>query len=102
MKLYRPLCLWVVSAALAVSCATVQPAGATAFRVECNVADAFVLVDDVLVGRVSEWSQRGRHIRPGSHRIEIRHPNYHAHYQEITATDGAELVIKTELRPLLD
>ena len=41
-------------------------------RVESNVPDATVWVDDVLVGNVSDWAREGKHIRAGFHRIEIR------------------------------
>jgi hypothetical protein len=86
---------------LLVACATVgRPAGT--FQVECNVPDASVIIDDVMVGRASEWAPPGRQIRPGFHRIEVRHPGYFSHYAEIDLRDGAGTVLKVDLRPLLD
>ena len=58
-------------------------ANAIAFRVECNVPDATVWVDDVLVGKVTDWKSDGKHIRAGFHRIEVRHPNYYSFFQEV-------------------
>jgi PEGA domain len=86
-------------------CAHAPLGGAVAFRVEANVPDATVLIDDVMVGKVSDWAQDGkqsRHIRPGFHRVELRHPGYYSVFQEIEKADGTQAVIKAELRPLLE
>jgi hypothetical protein len=98
VKLLRTV---IVLACLAAACATFGRSAGT-FQVECNVPDAMVIIDDVLVGRVSEWSRPGRQIRPGFHRIEIRHPSYFSHYAEIELSDGGGQVVKAELHPLLD
>jgi hypothetical protein len=84
------------------SCATLAGGPSGTFAVKCNVADAAVLVDDVLVGRVAEWAPPGRPIRPGFHRIEIRHPAYFSHYTEIEVVDGRPSLVAAELHPLLD
>jgi len=55
--------LFALSAA---SCAHTLDANAIAFRVECNVPDATVWVDDVLVGKVGDWKGDGKHIRAGT------------------------------------
>jgi len=83
------------------ACATSGVYGAASFRVESNAPDATVLVDDVNVGRVSEWAVAGRFIRPGFHRVEIRHPDYYAHFAEVNLREGGDVVIKAHLRPLL-
>ena len=98
MKLLRSLLL---ALALVSGCATFARNVGT-FQVQCNVPDAMVIIDDVLVGRVSEWSVPGRQIRPGFHRIEIRHPSYFSHFAEIELSDGGGQVVKAELHPLLD
>lgn len=82
-------------------CATFGRPGGR-FEVQCNVPDAVVIIDDVLVGRVSEWAPPGKQIRPGFHRIEIRHPSYFSHYAEIELSDGGGTVVKADLHPLLD
>jgi hypothetical protein len=98
VKLLRAL---IAFACLATACATFGRNAGT-FQVDCNVPDAVVIIDDVLVGRCSEWGAPGRQIRPGFHRIEIRHPSYFSHYAEIELSDGGGQVVKAELHPLLD
>jgi hypothetical protein len=93
--------LRVLAIVLVCGCATFsRPAGR--FEVHCNVPEAVLIIDDVLVGRVSEWAPPGRQIRPGFHRIEIRHPSYFSHYAEIDLRDGGGTALKAELHPLLD
>lgn len=87
---------------LAASCAHGIGADAIAFRVECNVPDATLLVDDVLVGRVSDWKNDGRHIRAGFHRIEVRHPNYYSFFQEVELPGGSRVVVDAKLRELIE
>jgi hypothetical protein len=90
-----------VVASLLAACATFSgPTGR--FSVRCNVPEASVLVDDVLLGPASEWAPPGRPIRPGFHRVEIRHPGYFSHFAEIEMTDGGRAVVAANLHPLLD
>jgi hypothetical protein len=84
------------------SCAHTMQGGQVAFRVESNVGDATVWIDDVLVGKASDWANDGRHIRPGFHRVEIRSPGYYSVYQEIEQPDGGRIAVKANLHPLLE
>jgi len=86
-----------LSAALA-SCA----AGGSTLRVQCNVPEASVLVDDVLVGRASEWAKTEQRIRAGFRRVEIRHPGYYPVYAELDLREGGDAVVKAEMRPVLE
>jgi hypothetical protein len=83
------------------ACATLRRPTAS-FAVRCNVPEAAVLVDDVLVGRASEWAPPGRPIRPGFHRVELRHPGYFSHYSEVDLPTGGQATVSAELHPLLD
>ena len=83
-------------------CASLKSEGAAAFRVECNVPEAAVLLDGVPMGRVSQWAKQDRSIRPGFYRVEIRHPSYYSHFEEITVADGGAALVKAELHPLLE
>jgi hypothetical protein len=96
--------LAALAAALSVGagCATAIPYGAISMRVDSNVPDATVWVDDVLVGRVADWAKDGRHIRSGFHRIEIRHGGYYSYFQELELGEGAHAVVKAQLRPLVE
>lgn len=103
LRIARKLALpFLLLAATAVACAHASSYGAAAFRVDSNVKDATVWVDDVLIGTVSDWAKEGRHIRPGFHRIEVRHPGYYSFFQEIELTEGSGTVIRAELRPTID
>jgi hypothetical protein len=83
------------------ACATFGRSAGT-LQVQCNVPDAMLIIDDVVVGRAGEWAPPGKQIRPGFHRVELRHPSYFSHFAEIQLSDGAGQVIKAELHPLLD
>jgi protein-S-isoprenylcysteine O-methyltransferase Ste14 len=50
----------------------------------------------------SEWAKPDRFIRPGFYRVEIRHPSYYSHFEEITVADGGSALVKAELHPLLE
>jgi hypothetical protein len=79
--------------------------GGVALRVDANVPEATVLVDDVLVGRAAEWTAAAaqtRHVRAGFHRVEVRAPGYYSVYREIDERDGGSVVVKADLKPLLD
>jgi hypothetical protein len=83
-------------------CASLKAEGAATFRVECNVPEAAVLLDDVAMGRASQWTKPDRFIHPGFYRVEIRHPSYYSHFEEITVADGGSVLVKAELHPLLE
>ena len=88
--------------ALAPACATTMPRDAVSFRVDANVPDATVWVDDVLVGSARDWAKDGKHIRAGFHRIEIRHPGYYSFFQEVELPEGSQAVVKADLRQLIE
>ena len=76
--------------------------GAAGVRVECNVPDASVWIDDLLAGNAREWKSEGHQIRAGFHRIEIRHPGYFSFFQEVELPPGSRTVVNARLRELLD
>jgi hypothetical protein len=96
------LALLAALAAVDAGCATAIPYGAISMRVDSNVPDATVWVDDVLVGRVTDWAKDGRHIRSGFHRIEIRHSGYYSYFQEVELPEGAHTIVKAQLHPLVE
>lgn len=97
----KPTVLVLFVVFLFVGCASLRSEGSVVFRVECNVPDAVVLLDDVPMGRVSQWVKPDCFIRPGFYRVEIRHPSYYSHFDEITVADGGSATVKAELHPLL-
>jgi PEGA domain len=70
--------------------------------VRCNVPEAAVLIDDVLVGRAADLAPPGRSVRPGFHRIEIREEGYFSHYAEITLPEGGHSLVTAELHAVLE
>ncbi|HVR02378.1 MAG TPA: PEGA domain-containing protein [Polyangia bacterium] len=84
------------------SCAHLSGPAGVALRVESNVPDATIWVDDVLVGTVAAWAREGRHIHAGFHRVEIRAPGYYSVFQEIERPDGGQATLAVTLRPLLE
>ena len=87
---------------LSFGCATMKAEGSATLRVECNVPDAAVLLDDVLLGRASELAKNDKFIRPGFYRIEIRQPGYFSYLTEINVAEGGVAAVKAELHPLLE
>ena len=83
-------------------CAHTLSSGAVGVRVECNVPDATVWIDDLLAGSAKEWTSEGHQIRAGFHRIEIRHPGYFSFFQEVDLPPGSRTVVNAKLRELLD
>jgi hypothetical protein len=83
-------------------CATMRPGGdSVPFRVETNVADATVWVDDRLVGSALSLAASGTRVRVGFHRVEIRHPTHYSFFKEIDPKNGDDVVIRADLHELL-
>ena len=91
-----------LAALLLASCGHGLSANAIGFRVESNVPDAVVWIDDGQIGTTREWSAPGRQIRAGFHRVEIRAAGYYSVYQEIEQPDGGRAVIKANLHPTIE
>ena len=95
-----------VAAALvvfALGCATMgrqQPVAH--LRVECNVPDAMVLLDDGLIGKAADLATKDKTIHPGFYRVELRHPGFYSYFTEVTVEGGGSATVKAELHPLLD
>ena len=85
-----------------VSCAHTLSANAIAFSVDCNVPDATVGIDDVLVGKAADFKKDGRQIKAGFHRVEVRHPNYYSFFQEVELPGGSKVVVNARLRELVE
>ena len=83
-------------------CAHTLDMGAVGVRVECNVPDATVWIDDLLAGSTKEWKSEGHQMRAGFHRIEIRHPGYYSFFQEVDLPAGSRTVVNAKLRELLE
>lgn len=83
-------------------CATMTVGGdSVPFRVQTNVVDATVWVDDRLVGSAASLATPGTRVRVGFHRVEIRHPTHYSFFKEIEPKKGDDVVIHADLHELL-
>ena len=98
----RAIAFVAVIIGLSLGCATLHTEGFATLHVECNVPDAAVLLDDVLVGPVSSLKGHDKSIHPGFYRVEIRHPDYYSYFTEVTVEEGGVAAVKAELHPTLD
>lgn len=69
--------------------------------VECAVADAALWIDERFVAEVADL-RGGVRVPPGRHRLELRHPAYHAHYAELALRPGQRRVLAITLAERLD
>lgn len=93
------------AAALAPGCAALarhRHGGAAVLRLECNVPDAGLYIDDIYLGRADAWAVDGRLVRPGFHRVELRHLDHYTHYEELELAPGDAVLLRVTLHPLLD
>jgi hypothetical protein len=89
-------------AALLAGCATGGGLENAAFlKIDCNVPEATVWIDDRLAGRVAEYHEP-RPMLAGFRRLEIRHPGHFTYFRELTSRPGDTVLVRAELRPELE
>ena len=98
----KPLALLVLLTVVHSGCATVGSGRETvALRLEGNVPDATIWVDDHLVGKLSDFSKSGKRLPVGFHRVEVRATGYYSHFQEVDAHPGQDISIHADLHELI-
>jgi len=86
----------------AAGCATIGSGAQTVpLRVDVNVVDATVWIDDHLAGSAMALSKPGTRLRVGFHRVEIRHPAFYSYFIEIKPVVGDEVVVRAQLHELV-
>jgi len=96
------LLLLAATATGSASCATIGAGPPTVpLRVEVNVVDATVWIDDHLAGSAMSLSKPGTRLRVGFHRVEIRHPAYYSYFTEIKPVAGDDVVVRAQLHELV-
>jgi len=71
---------------------------AALIQFDSNVADAEVWIDgSFYAGALA----RGIKVKPGSHRVEIRHDDYHTQYLELELAAGEERTVEVRLAEIL-
>ena len=71
-------------------------------KVECDVPDARIYVDDFLAGTVEKARRGGIPVVPGVRRVEIRHQRYHSHFALVKLVKGGEVKVTASLREVLE
>jgi len=102
MNIIPPRLALILFASVGVaSCAHALPEGG-GVRVDCNLTDATVWIDDVPMGNASTWKAAGHQIRAGFHRVEIRRPGYYSVFKEIDLPAGGQALVVAKLRETID
>jgi hypothetical protein len=68
--------------------------------ITANVRDAGLWVDGLFIGGLDSL-KGGIAIEAGTHRIEVRHDDYFAHYEELAVKSGERRKVAVELAPVL-
>ena len=104
----RGLALLAAAAVVSLAAGACSPAARTPSRdaralvqVDCPITDAMVWIDDTAVGEVREL-RGGVAVRPGAHRIEIRHDRFHTRYFLVTLRQGEAHTVRVTMAELLD
>lgn len=98
----RALSVVILGLLPCLGCASMHAEERATVRVQCNVPEAAVLLDDDVVGRAAELAKKDKVVRAGFYRVEIRHPSYYPYFTEINVPEGGVATVKAELHPLLD
>jgi hypothetical protein len=97
----RRVAFLALVATLAFGCATSRQGASGTLKIECNVPQATLRIDDVLLGRAADWSTP-RPLGAGFHRVEIGEASHFTFYAEIKLREGEAAIVRAELRPLLE
>jgi hypothetical protein len=83
-------------------CATGRGLRDAAFlRLDCNVPDATLWIDDHPAGHAAAWRE-ARPMPAGFRRLELRHPGYFTFYKELSTQPGDTVVLTARLQPELE
>ncbi|HVK72519.1 MAG TPA: hypothetical protein VM734_04340 [Kofleriaceae bacterium] len=86
------------------SSATSRTTGADAddavIRIRTDVPEAALWFDGRFIGPVGGL-RGGIAVEPGKHRLELRHDEYHSHYQELELAPRQRVTLDVELAPVL-
>jgi hypothetical protein len=99
---------WLATAMMAATACGGPPRPAPGFSandavilVQSNVPDAELWVDERFVGPVGAL-EGGVALRPGTHRIEVRHARYHTFYETLTVQARERSTLEARLVPVLE
>jgi len=79
-----------------VGCASAARVGGV--RVESNVGDATLYVDEELRGPVSVYERHYIRLEPGTHRLTLEHSEYFSEYAEVSVEPNMAMSVSFEMR----
>lgn len=83
----------------AVACGGTQgprPRDEPVIGIKCAIASAVVVLNNRELGTVRSL-RSGIRLSPGTHRLVVRHPDYHTHYQILELSLRERRIIEVEL-----
>lgn len=82
--------------------AALHPTPSAGLIVACPDKEAWLYLDDVLVGRADDFARQPLRLQPGFHRLELRAEGRVTAYREVTLAAGQTAQVAVKLRPDLD
>ena len=67
-------------------------------RVDTNVPDAILLVDEETRGPVRAYEREYVRLPPGAHRLMLEHPDYFTEYIDVTVVENMAMAVRLEMR----
>ena len=67
-------------------------------RVETNVPDATLFVDEELHGPVQAYERQYIRLSPGEHRLVLEHPDYFPEYVTVSVAENVAMAVRVEMR----
>lgn len=86
---------------LSAGCTVISPPPAGTLRVTCDPPNATLWIDDVYVGKAADFA-RGKLVRAGFHRLELRYPDRYNHFAEVDVPENGEALVTAVLHPHLE
>jgi hypothetical protein len=83
------------------ACTIISPPPVGILRVTCDPPGATLWIDDVYMGKAADFA-RGKPVRAGFHRVELRYPDRYNHFAEVDVPENGEAEVTALLHPHLE
>ena len=97
--------LILIAASLILGCGAAMapgPGPRGTVRFTSNVPEATLEVDETRIGPIGMFEKSGLLLKPGQHRVIVRHGGHFTEYQLIEVVEGDLLVVDVQLRAVPD
>ena len=95
-KLFQLLSLFAISLVFAACLVSTQRQGG--IRVESNVPDAVLIVDEEVRGPVQAYRERYLNVDPGTHRVQLEHPDHFTEFVEVEVPSKMGVAVRVDMR----